>query len=1727
MVTSDEYWDKSSKLASEFGNALEGQAKSGKRKKRKSTGVKPVSDSRTFADIADANGDNENWFVKALETPVVKGALNLLGTPSSMVGNYTDAVTAGEERKGEIANKAADALAKGDKWGAALDLVSLLGPQAAVGPSVLKGLSAGIGQNENDHKSFSQTVKNFQQNANIDTENDAAKWTQGIGGFIGDVALDPSTYIGAGLAYHGVKGAVAGARDAGVAAKTAKLGGQVGSETNRLKGAVEGAKREVNEFRWDQYTTEQGKLAKKAAKRNPQSRTPYSEELQGSMILPGKLQKGEAFKLNASDLRKAEKDENLFRTSVIKDDKVAVESADLLKKLVGDEIDPLAGEVAFKSVAKAAESAPVGQIDTLAKPKTEMTIGETVMLSPAPKANVKSIPDADVVVPAAKIIDDIPSELKVADYQNYTPVDRFVLGTEYLTVNKTVGDVTKQTGQYSDIFKALRVGAVDPESSEKFLGFMRSFSEKPDMDMAEAVEKASEFVKTNSEAIQKSSRSFAPTAINGRLVKLNKAAGTDPSIAIMKTLPSENVNQYRIPLPPEQADALLGEMLEKSKADIINGILPAETAQILDKVFTKHFNEYSTPSGPYTTNTGWGTSTRRLIDGDPKKETWWTTSAAIDLFGKLNREISAALKKTNLKGPAYNAAKDDIFMRVAQNVDVTLKGHGIFPYLTDVMPDGGTAIRASMYDVLEAMGPVMRQKYIHVLKGSITNLRVTQAMNVGEMLMRSILGHNADGTLNFALIKPDTIRTLKGEFRNVADEQGIVRAINENLAIADQGFNEGIIKANIKNYNNATKARDTVYDAFFDDFVRVGEDGLSPVQKLGETVLRNTSLHSTKMSHMIIMAKKEALERLQTAIDVGSVGQFSKQIGDIVSVKSVHNPEAAEVLNKEIANVKREFVTPVEEMLINAQKEIERLSAGKGKSAAKEGKELLPNGKPKSTKWVANGHVDPNQKYITKANVKATARTTDPRLAPEDWVRLMNEGGSDQVVSLVQKDLAFGLVMKAYPSQKMWNRTFGMKHSYPAITGGSHIGTHLETAFHNQLNDFARNFKSEEINQAFKTIQNYDGDILKYIKENPQHGLPPVVSEMGRLMDSMFGVGTNNFYSRNGVTARHMNDILNTQTHVPSEWRFDPNASPAEMADSWKAWTNVKNPLNAMAAVHTAMVKAAGDITMGAKFTHFFGKTWKTIPVGERSHWAKVDIGNNAFGKLIDTDLYYPKEIIDELPALGKLITESRIFKNENLQKWVSQVFDPITSALKLTQTTMKPGHHIMSVQGDMLRNSLAGMNFSTKEYKHSWRILRARRKMVKELDGLDDYARLKTVAGNVTAEDNGLKGVALTINGREVSLSDDTLYQMFEQRDIYLPVHSAGVTEDLLTSPTGDFLEDVTETGIFKGAAKVSKGINEGATRLTNNKVIQLNQFSADRDNFMRGALALHFMQSKNFKSIDEALEYASKNIKKWAPTAKDLTAAEAKSARRVIFYYTWLRGILPRVIESSVKRPGWAVMPSKAMYNLAVANGIDPQSLGDPFPEEEMFPEYYRNGVLGPTWKTDDSGDYWGFNPTSPVMDVMNSLGSGVSVSNLTRPFAEDSGEKKLAGTLMGMVHPAFRSPIELGTGKSLSTGAPIIDSRQYLTDMIGPARFVSKITGHTISPNGGIPRRTEAKFKNGIEEEDWANNAGLEIFNYLTGAKVTNYTSDAATKSAEFDLKDKERLAKTESTRTEWWK
>src|SRR4249920_780556 len=220
----------------------------------------------------------------------------------------------------------------------------------------------------------------------------------------------------------------------------------------------------------------------------------------------------------------------------------------------------------------------------------------------------------------------------------------------------------------------------------------------------------------------------------------------------------------------------------------------------------------------------------------------------------------------------------------------------------------------------------------------------------------------------------------------------------------------------------------------------------------------------------------------------------------------------------------------------------------------------------------------------------------------------------------------------------------------------------------------------------------------------------------------------------------------------------------------------------------------------------------------------------------------------------------------------------------------------------------------------------------------------------------------------------------------------------------------------------------------------------SMARDHWVRIAHFIDVLQKGNFNSIEEAYKAAGATVRKWHPDGSDLTKFERNTMRRLIPFYSWMRKAIPLVVESLVMKPGRAMVIPKAFYNFAVANGVDPDTLSNPFPSDQLFPSWLLDNNLGPQWRGGLPGvpgtggqypnRYHGFNPGDPITDITsNALGA--------------HPDNFLAGSLT----PFLKIPIEEKTGKILGTGSDITNQQDYLNSQVPMVGYAANILNRNV--------------------------------------------------------------------------
>lgn len=584
--------------------------------------------------------------------------------------------------------------------------------------------------------------------------------------------------------------------------------------------------------------------------------------------------------------------------------------------------------------------------------------------------------------------------------------------------------------------------------------------------------------------------------------------------------------------------------------------------------------------------------------------------------------------------------------------------------------------------------------------------------------------------------------------------------------------------------------------------------------------------------------------------------------------------------------------------------------------------------------------------------------------------------------------------------------------------------------------------------------------------EPADEAMQAAVRALKSSTDLTFGSSIDNlggFAQRNGIFAEHLNEILDYY-HAPKMFRFDESRTFVDQANIWRTWEDVEEPLELLDVMHAAMQRATVEVTLGRHFSSEFGRAAAKAPQGYVKITDKA--GKSKLGRFIDTDLYYPREIVEQMRYLDDVLKGSIAgIKNPNTAAVVSK-YDAIIHAWKSGLTIYRPGHHVRNLIGDVTLAFFDGVT-NPAVYAKSVRILSRRSKAYDGWDGLKALEEGTDLAGATDAGATYIK-----VNGKRTKLTDDQIWRAaFDQ----------GIIPDYRT------LEDVAFNTQQSIQFNTAKGIS--LTRPTGGRARKLaGGVSQSRDHMVRIAHFLDVVQKGNFKTLDDAFNVAGARVRKWHPDGSDLTNFENRVARRTFMFYSWMRKAIPLVVETLVMKPGKALVFPKAMYALAEMNGVDLESLDNPFPMDQLFPEFITDQIIGPQFG--EAGQYGGVNPGEPVSELVSQWG----------------GSDPQHG-IGGALSPVARIPIELYTGQNLGTGSSILDRSDYADSNIPGVGYIARTTGRSVTGLGEpISDVSRGNTQPGFNEDAFVN--------FLTGIGIRPYSKPNYIKRAELEMRNKIR-------------
>jgi hypothetical protein len=119
---------------------------------------------------------------------------------------------------------------------------------------------------------------------------------------------------------------------------------------------------------------------------------------------------------------------------------------------------------------------------------------------------------------------------------------------------------------------------------------------------------------------------------------------------------------------------------------------------------------------------------------------------------------------------------------------------------------------------------------------------------------------------------------------------------------------------------------------------------------------------------------------------------------------------------------------------------------------------------------------------------------------------------------------------------------------------------------------------------------------------------------------------------------------------------------------------------------------------------------------------------------------------------------------------------------------------------------------------------------------------------------------------------------------------------------------------------------------------------FASVYSNAIRAAHANKIIQSRSWRSVDEALDFVADELAIFHPTNKSLGSFERRNSAVISSFYTWLRMAHVMVFKMAMENSRELYAINNALYYLNSLNGEQPQSRGTSFANPEGVADWFR---------------------------------------------------------------------------------------------------------------------------------------------------------------------------------------
>lgn len=529
--------------------------------------------------------------------------------------------------------------------------------------------------------------------------------------------------------------------------------------------------------------------------------------------------------------------------------------------------------------------------------------------------------------------------------------------------------------------------------------------------------------------------------------------------------------------------------------------------------------------------------------------------------------------------------------------------------------------------------------------------------------------------------------------------------------------------------------------------------------------------------------------------------------------------------------------------------------------------------------------------------------------------------------------------------------------------------------------------------------------------------------------------------------------------------------SEVEIAlNNWNTWAaTVDNPMQWLERMHYGAALMIGDKATARLFNQIPNATSKVAAPGYVKMPKGLNALDNPFLSHMQKDLFINEELLTQVRRVEKTMMANRGYSGP-FADFINEKYLPVLGNWKFGVTVLRLGHHVRNFFSD---ESIQLLEEGLKNYAKSG--VAAHRVLIAMRSYEDvDFAKTLQSIGDLSMPTAGTK--VMEFRGRDITTA--AVAEAAEKHGLFINL-----------AQLEDFLGDVNTPGLVQKISNVMALRGTVVAKKAGNLSEYQNQYNR-LHHFIQ--ILMNEKDKGIYKSWDDLVEAAAIKVRTYHPDSSMLAAGEAKL--RLLFpFYSWFRLAAPVILEGIIANPGrFAVIP-KASYNLAVAMGVNPESIQEPFPKDQLFPDFLREQLLGPVITVD--GKYYGVNPGIAAVDVLNLVQNPVK-------------------GVTGMLSPAVKTPIELINGSRLGSSVRINDFSDYVDSQIPGINYLANITGTSVT--GSIYSTLTGQGFDPQYAVDAGNKTPVDqastLGSWFTGVTVTNMSKPNFINLAEIEARNK---------------